>query len=570
MRKHLVAMIAAAAALLLVAGCGGTSGGSNAASTETTVDGSLNKVVVKGDPSKSPAKANGRKDTFIATINSPSGVFLPGFNDNGWDGNAQQPIFASLVVPDDSGQYIPDLAEKWDISSDQLTYTFHLRDNLKFSDGSPLTADDVAFSLTLFNDPAYSGGSDFSDIGIKGVDAYKSGKADSISGIRVIDERTITIETTKVNPLTLGVLGGQVLSKSYYGKDYQRGHLDYLKDLYGKPLGAGPYKLSKYVDGQEVRYVANKYYYGGEPKIRNLIFKVTSKDTALSNFQNGETDFDGFSPDKDNLDALKQLGFASVRESTVPDMSEIWINNLKAPFNDKRVRQALIYGLNRQQIINVAYKGFGQVANVYAAPTQWSYTDKGVNKYKFDPDKAGKLLDEAGWKTGSDGIREKDGKKLTVRYLTSKDTDETIPIATENYKAIGIDFQPEVLDGDTIVERWTQGGDWDLIGGFRTNGLSDPNDAISEFVSHDKSINLTGYHNEEADKLAKEGLSTQDKTKRKAIYAELYKVLNNDPPTIPLSYRQSIAAWNTRVKGVENYSTGNSDAALVLAKLSIE
>ena len=96
-------------------------------------------------------------------------------------------------------------------------------------------------------------------------------------------------------------------SKSYYGKDYQRGHLDYLKDLYGKPLGAGPYKLSKYVDGQEVRYVANKYYYGGEPKIRNLIFKVTSKDTALSNFQNGETDFDGFSPDKDNLDALKQL-----------------------------------------------------------------------------------------------------------------------------------------------------------------------------------------------------------------------------------------------------------------------
>ena len=157
--------------------------------------------------------------------------------------------------------------------SDQLTYTFHLRDNLKFSDGSPLTADDVAFSLTLLNDPAYSGGSDFSDIGIKGVDAYKSGKADSISGIRVIDERTITIETTKVNPLTLGVLGGQVLSKSYYGKDYQRGHLDYLKDLYGKPLGAGPYKLSKYVDGQEVRYVANKYYYGGEPKIRNLILR---------------------------------------------------------------------------------------------------------------------------------------------------------------------------------------------------------------------------------------------------------------------------------------------------------
>lgn len=562
-------VLAAAVAALLLAGCGAADQSTQQQSTPTTVDGSLDKIVATGDVSKSPAKANARKDTFVATIASPSGVFLPYFQDNGWDGNATQPIFDSLVLTDDSGNPIPDLAKSWEVSDNGLDYTYHLRKGLKFSDGSPLTTKDVAFTLTLLNDPAYSGGADFTNIGIKGADEYKNGNADSISGIKIKDDQTITIETTKVNPLSLTTLGGQVLSKAYYGKDYKKGHLDYLKDLYSKPMGDGPYQLDKYVDGQEIRYNANPNYYGGKPKIAHLIFKVTSKDTALANFQNGETDYDGFSPDPDNVDQLKSFGFASVRESTVPDISEIWINNKNAILKDKQVRQALVYGLDRQQIVDVSLKGFGQVANVYAAPTQWSYTDKGVNTYKYNADKAKKLLDEAGWKEGSDGIREKDGKKLTIHYLTSKDDDPVVPIATENYKAIGVDFQPEVLDGDTIIQRWTQGGDWDLVGGFRTNGLVDPNDAVSEFLTDDKDINLTGYSNPEATKLGQEGISTQDKDKRKEIYAKLYKVLNEDVPTIPLSYRQSVSAWNVRIKGADKYQTGNSDVAQVLAKLEI-
>ncbi|KAB7790233.1 ABC transporter substrate-binding protein [Bifidobacterium leontopitheci] len=566
--RRITSVLAAAVAALMLAGCG-ASNNSATSSTPTTVDGSLNKIVYKGDASKSPAKANQRDDTFVTTIGTPSGVFLPYFQDNGWDGNATQPIFNSLVVVDNSGNVKPDLAEKWDISSDGLTYTYHLRKGLKFSDGSPLTAKDVAFTLTLLNDPAYSGGADFTNIGIKGVDEYKNGNAKSISGIKVVDDQTITIETTKVNPLALQTLGGSVLSKAYYGKDYKKGKLDYLKDLYSKPMGDGPYQLSKYVDGQEIRYKANKYYYGGKPKIENLIFKVTSKDTALANFQNGETDDDSFTPDQDNLDQLKSFGFATIRESTVPDISEIWLNNKNDILKDKKVRQALVYGLDRQQIVDVQLKGFGQVANVYAAPTQWSYTEKGVPTYKYNADKAKKLLDEAGWREGSDGIRVKDGKKLTLRYLTSKSDDPVVPIATENYKAIGVNFQPEVLDGDTIIQRWTQGGDWDMVGGFRTNGLVDPDDAINEFYSTNTSVNLTGYDNAEVTKLAKEGIATQDKDKRKEIYAELYKKLGEDVPTILVSYRQSLSAWNARIKNAEDFSTGSGDSSQALAKLEI-
>jgi peptide/nickel transport system substrate-binding protein len=110
---------------------------------------SREELIKAADPGKSPEAAKNRKDTFIAGIRSPGGVFLPYFYENGWDGNATEPIFAPLVRLDKEGKPIPILAEKWDISPDQLIYTFHVRQGLKFSDGSPLTADDVAFTLTL-------------------------------------------------------------------------------------------------------------------------------------------------------------------------------------------------------------------------------------------------------------------------------------------------------------------------------------------------------------------------------------------------------------------------------------
>lgn len=113
-------------------------------------------------------------------------------------------------------------SEEVDISEDQLTYTFHLKDDLKFSDGTPLTAEDVAFTLALLHDPTYSGATDISQTAIKGGQAYREGKATSIEGIQVIDPKTITITTEKVNAQTLSLIGGEVISKAYYGKSINK------------------------------------------------------------------------------------------------------------------------------------------------------------------------------------------------------------------------------------------------------------------------------------------------------------------------------------------------------------
>ncbi|MBL3756172.1 ABC transporter substrate-binding protein [Bacillus cereus] len=538
---------------LVLSACGGQE---DTASTEPVKQKDLKNIKIEKiaakDKTKVPDKAKNRKDTLVVGINKPGGVFLPYFQQNGWDGNVTSVIFASLVSTDKQGKPIPELAEKWDISSDQLTYTFHLRKDLKFSDGSPLTADDVAFTLTLLHDKAYEGEVDISQYAVKGGKAYKEGTATSIEGIQVVDPQTIKVTTEKVNSQAIFVLGGTVLSKAYYGKDYkQNTSLDYLKELYGKPLAAGPYKFEKYIPGQEVRFVANENYYAGKPKIQNFIYKITSGDTKLQLFQTGEVDHTGLGTGDEVLEQAKALEFANIQIETAPSFSYIYMNNNKPYLKDKKVRQALIYGLDRKKYVDTALKGYGTVANVPIHPTSWAYTEEGVNKYEYDKEKAKKLLDEAGWKVGSDGIREKDGQKLKLSYFgpsSAKDSDLLIPIAKENYKEIGVEFNPEFMDFNTMLSKVNK-GDYDLAS-VATPITSDPSETVGEYLSgaNEKSL---GYKNAKVDELIQKGIETVDIEKRKPIYKELYKELSDDPPVILLNYRRTITGYNGNIKGID-------------------
>ncbi|MGI8281827.1 ABC transporter substrate-binding protein [Bacillus mycoides] len=549
---------------VLLAGCAQEETSTNEATKMPKVK---DEFIKASDKAKSPAKAKERKDTFVVGMPSPGGIFLPHFMENGWDGNITQAIFAPLVGLDKEGKPIPILAKKWDISEDQLTYTFHLKGDLKFSDGSPLTADDVAFTLTLLHDPTYSGATDISQTAIKGGQAYKEGKATSIEGIQVIDPKTITITTEKVNAQTLSLIGGEVISKAYYGKEYKQGNLEYLKELYGKPMGAGAYKLDKYIPGQEVRFVANENYFEGKPKIEHFIYKITKGDTKLQQFQAGEVDYDGFTTNAETIEQLKELGFANVNVYTGSSYGYIKMNYKKSYFKDKRVRQAFIYGLERQKVIDTYFQGYASLVNVPITPVSWAYTEEGINKYEYNLEKAKKLLDEAGWKAGSDGIREKDGQKLKVSYFASsasKINDVMIPVMKEDYKKIGVDFNPEYMDFNTMISKVIK-GDYDLAM-VSTPMIDDPSGTIEEFVSTSKR-NYDGYHNPKVDELAKQALETLDIEKRKEIYKKLYQELSEDPPVIFLNNSKVVSAHNARIQGLQedNYN----GILLSLPKLNI-
>ena len=499
------------------------------------------------DASQVPAAAKLRTDTVIAGISEPQGIFNPYFFVNGWDENVTNVIFARLIDWDSQGKLVPGLAESWTVSPDGKTYTIKLRHDLKFSDGSPLTAEDVAFTLTVLYDPKYDGDTDITLAHITGGDDYKQGKADSISGLKVIDPLTLQVTTTQPGATTLQKIGGPVLSKAYYGKGYTRGNLDYLRALHGKPLGNGPYVYDKYIPGQEIRFHANANYYRGVPPTPRFIYRVTNPSTNFQLFQTGDTDYDAFTSRPDDIEQLKMLGFANINLYGSSDYSKIEFNVRRPALQDVKVRQALIYGLDRQKLIDVVYQGYGSVAIEPIAPISWAYNTDGVNPYKFDPAQANKLLDEAGWKAGSDGIRVKDGKRLELTLLVSKKVlnDALIPIAKENYQKIGVLLKPQVVDFNALMSQ-RKAGNYDLAS-FSTSTLNDPHDGVWDYYSTESTE--SGYNNPEIDKLINEGNATLDIEKRKPIYHELYKVLANDPPVILLGNRKILSASSARVTG---------------------
>ncbi len=510
-----------------------------------------NQVIPASDLGAIPDSAIQRGDTVVATLTEPGGVFNPFFYTNGYDGNVTAVMFPPLIDVDETGQPIERLAEEWEVSEDGLTYTFTLREGLTFDNGEPLTADDIEFTLTLLHDPAYAGGTDISEAKVVGGGDYKEGDAEAVSGIRVIDERTIEIETEEVNFRSLRLLGGQVLSKEYYGAGYEKGELDYIRDFHLEPVGAGPYKFDRYVPGQEIRYAANPYYYEGEPEIDYFIYK-TSEGDSTQFFQTGEVDFSGFPANPDNFELLQLLGFADINVYQSSAYSFIKFNHEKEVFADKRVRQAFIYGLDRQTVVDTAYQGFAQVANVPVSPESWAYTED-VEPYAFNPDKARELLEEAGWIEGADGIREKDGEKLVVHYFVTQGalSEILIPIAKENYADIGIQFETEQMDYNALLAR-TADGEHDLAS-FSTTMLSDPSDGVRYFQTDGGGsfTNTNGYSNERVDELIQQGLQTFETEERAEVYHELYQELAEDPPYIFLLYGKVLSGSNARVEGFQ-------------------
>jgi peptide/nickel transport system substrate-binding protein len=522
-------------------------GASAAASASPLAQAAAADLIKASDLSKLPATAKKRTDTIVVALTDPSGAFTPYFHQSGYDGNVSSLLYTPLVTVDDKGVPVPGLAEKWEVSPDNLTYTFHLRKDLKFTDGTPLTAEDVAFTWTLLHDKAYDGDAQLLILNVKGGKAYKEGKADSIEGIKIIDPLTVSVTLEEANATALVNLGSDVLSKAYYGKDYKFGQLEYIKKLHDNTVGNGPYKLDKFIPGQEVRFIANENYFKGKPKTERFIYK-TSEGDSWQFLETGEVDYASFSATKENIDKLKGLGFVNILPYTPSTYGYIQLNLEHEQLKDKLVRQALTYGLDRQSIFVDATQGANSVANIPSSPISWSYTEEGINPYKYDPEKAKKLLDEAGWKAGSDGIRVKDGKKLTIHFLgsKSKDTDIFIAVAKENFKAIGVDFQPEVFaDFNALVSK-VEGGDYDFAS-FSTPMLTDPSDGLSIFLPGGE---IKGYNNQKFIDLYQKGLTTINLEDRKKVYKEIYQQLNDDLPVIFTRYKKTVYAYNGRIENL--------------------
>ena len=532
--------------------------------------------LIGNNPNGVPSTAKNRKDTLIVGIVAPNGVFNPLFEESAYDADINDAMWAPLLEVGYDGLMVSGIAEMPEVSEDGKKYTFTLKEGVKWQDGTSITSEDIEFTFKVLMDKTYTGRFERENLDVVGWKDYRDGVTDYIAGFEIIDYRTFSITLNSANGKNIYYFNVKPLAKHIYGVDYVQGNAKDLEKYHRTPFGNGAYKFVSYKDGEEVVLVANENYYKGKPKIENLIFRVVNETNQLLLLQNGDIDVirQGMSVTDENLQLLEQLGFANAIITENLGYGYIAINHKEEILQDVNVRKALAYGLDRQSVVEAAFGGQANVIDIPQSTVSWAYPDdEDFVKYPYDPEKAKQLLEEAGWKVGSDGIREKDGVKLSLKFLASSPNsvnDALVPIMIQNYKDIGIEVKAEQMEFRTLIEKQTEAkeGKFSYHLAFLAWALTPDPDSSSVFGT-DGSSNKTLYSNPVVDELLKSALNELDQEKRKELYNELYKELSDDLPYIFLYQRRNMDVYLARVKGMEG-ATPYRSFIEDLEKLSLE
>ena len=459
-------------------------------------------------------------------------------------------MFDGLLNSKKNGDLVGALAKDVPtVSSDGLTYTFKLRPNLKWSDGQPLTADDVIFTYALAYDPAY-----------KDVASPRRGDLSKyIASVTAPDPQTVVIQTTQVYAPFLGAHGSYgILPKHVLGSLSPKAIN--TADFNSAPMVSnGAFKFVKWDKGQQVTMARNDSYWAGAPYLDQWIYKVLPDSVAVTNqLKTGEIDIGPVDPSE--FDATKSATNVAMVEFPVPTFT-FYAYNLDPTklggkiFGDQAVRQALLYALDRQSIVTAVFFGHGVVANGVEPPTSWAYKDKSAVTYTFDKAKAASLLDGAGWALGTDGIRVKNGQKLQFGIMTNagnKQRESMVQIMQQSWKDIGVDATPSLIQFPQLVSQIVSIRTFDVfLVGF--NWTVDPDESA---LFHSRNaipggFNGADFKNTDVDSILDQAIATLDRTKRKALYGQFQDIMSDQVPSPILLFNTGIWGVNTRVKNTD-------------------
>lgn len=415
-----------------------------------------------------------------------------------------------------------DLAESWEISPDGKTITFNLRD-AKWHDGTTVTADDVAFTLQTQLIPGasrYSGA--FS--AVQGAQDFSEGKAPSVSGIQVVDPKTIKIVLDQPSASLLDTLSfiGIVQKKQWEGVNMaENSKSDIWKT---NIIGSGPFKFSQYVPGQYTEYVAFDDYYGGRPQVDKIINRYFPEPgTAAIALQKGEIDFTYVT-----IDELQQLkdnpDLNIISGPSLVNLSLSFNTKLVPAFNDKRVRQAVMHAIDRETIIETLWRGSAKPSNCFYSPGG-PYDAPNPNPYEYDPQKAKDLLKEANF--NGDEV----GELELFTYYGDQLSKDTMAVIAEQLAAVGIKTRLRFVDVPTFIsEFYTDDPKWGMAYAGSGNG-PEPDNIYSTHHSSQawpKGSNMTPINNAELDALLDAGRVESDPAKRQQIYQQVCQLLNEE------------------------------------------
>lgn len=450
-------------------------------------------------------------------------------------------IFNKLLKYDKNLDLEGELAKSWKVSEDKKTITFKLKPDLKWADGKPLTSADVLFTWRLVTDE-------------KTQSPYAS-DYQLVKKAEAPDALTFSVTYNQAYAPALDSWAGlQILPK----------HLLEGKDLHSTafarhPVGSNYYKLDSWVTGENLKLSRNPTSVLGQANIDHLVTRIIPDNSA----QFLELMADNI--DSMNLDPIKYSRIIPARPELKKKLNlykelgnsytYLGFNLKHKPFDDKRVRQAINYAIDKQEIIDGVLLGLGEpVASPYKPGTRWS--NPALKPYPYNKAKAIALLKEAGFtKTNSDGILERDGKPLSFEILTNqnKEREKTAVLIQRRLKDIGIDVKIRSIEWASFISRFIKTGDFDAV--ILGWGLGLDPDQYSIWHSSQQKpgqFNFIGYNNPTVDHLLEAGRLEMNSDKRMKIYHEFARVLLDDSPIVYLSAGYGLMAINKRVYGIDS------------------
>lgn len=556
MRKHMSVLLSLVLIATMFTGCAkkttdaaATTGGAEASQKEITT-----KVIPGDDTIPNPAKQRANAaDTLVVGMSEAKGDFLPVYYSTSYDGYVQELIYDALYVNNAKGEFVPSLGESYTLSNENKTYTYKFKKDAKWSDGQPVTAKDLENTLLMMADKSYDGRYITVVDKIAGYEEYNKGTAETFAGVKLIDDYTLEVTFKSANVTNFANVGNFRIMPAHIYK-FTKGDIQPIKDQMAKGVfvGSGRYTLVKFVPKQYIELKANPTWFGGKVNIPNLIIKFTTADNQFQELQAGNTDIQTHVPAKaENESQIKEIGFVSMNVYPGNSYGYMGFNLRDERFSDVKVRQALTYGFNRQAFIDLYYNGNGSVTNAPISQVSWAFTTD-INKYEYNPETANKMLDEAGWVMGADGIREKNGKKLSFvwdTYTESKYVETMIPMLKADWQKIGVKVEPNLMEFNALVEKVYTKREFDIYNMAWSLSV----DPTSRDIFHSAydipdGNNAVGLRDPEIDRLSVAAEEEFDLAKRTVLMHEYAKKINELLPYLFVGQSDEWDLNNIRVK----------------------
>lgn len=521
--KSILAVLLAGAMVFSVAGCGGSDKGSDAAKTETA------------DSGKKNVDAKAPDNDFVIAIEGSVSSLDPANIPDTSAISATRGMYEMLVKFDEKGELVGQLADSWEISEDSLTYTFHLKEGIKFHDGTDFTS----AAIKVNYDRIVKKENNLRQRRTYVVTNADETETNRVESIETPDDYTVIYKlTTPWSPFINRLTQFCVISPKALE--------EYGNDIMYHPTGTGPYVFKEWVEGDSTTMTRNEEYWGEKPSVDSVTIKeVPEAGSRTAMLQTGEADMVYPTP-ADQIEVLKGSSDVEVNTTESNIMRYVTLNMNVPELKDVKVRQAMNYAIDKDAYVQLMYSGYGVPATSIVPSIINGYEEQQV--YKFDVEKAKELLKEAGYE---------DGFKLTLWGDNTTQEIKGMTFIKQQLEQIGVEVEVMPMDPATVSDKiyvpledaeinmwyvnWSA-SDFTMDGSTRS--------LLYSTMAPPVSANTPYYNNPEFDKLLDDGLKNADPEEQAKIYADAQEMAWNDAPWLFLGNDQIIYSTKTYVSGV--------------------